>query len=146
MGYPKMYCLWWKILLKWMIWRHPYFRKPPSTCEHLSMAFSYKTFSLCFMARISNDTASSSGSGSMVTNRSMQFCCRWSMTHWQRCSMLWKFSFIPDRTRRSKYRILWYLSSSKTAKTSLPSVATKPMSCPADVIPKIKGFCLWRCS
>jgi hypothetical protein len=27
-GYPKMDGLQWKILLKWMIWRYPHFRKP----------------------------------------------------------------------------------------------------------------------
>ena len=29
-GYPQMDGLWWKILLKRMIWGYPYFRKPPS--------------------------------------------------------------------------------------------------------------------
>ena len=27
-GYRKMDDLYWKILLKWMIWGYPYFRKP----------------------------------------------------------------------------------------------------------------------
>ena len=29
MGKPQMVGLYWKIPSKWIIWRHPHFRKPP---------------------------------------------------------------------------------------------------------------------
>ena len=38
-GIPKMDGLWGKILLKWMIWGYPYFRKPP--CEKSSWKYTY---------------------------------------------------------------------------------------------------------
>ena len=39
-GYPKMDGVYWKAILKWMIWGYPYFRKHPYL-DDVSMGLLY---------------------------------------------------------------------------------------------------------